>query len=178
MSSAIEADSDDRGVMDTETGGGAAGSGDAEGGAAGESALDGKQTKSVSIKRKGRGFRASGAVDERYSGRTGAYESIQDTKTQGSYQKSCEGWVVFVTGIHEEAEEDDVYDLFSEHGEIKQMQMNLDRRTGYVKGYALVEYGKYSEAEAAVKELNGAELLERNIGVSFAFEKMRRRRRA
>eukprot|EP00803_Ostreobium_quekettii_P004563 evm.model.scf_3924.1 EVM.evm.TU.scf_3924.1 scf_3924:6864-7582(-) len=97
----------------------------------------------------------------------------QDLMCSWLYQPCCpaaiEGWVIFVTGIHEEARDEDLHEQFAEFGDIKNLCLNLDRQTGFVKGYALIEYTEREQAEAAVRQMNDQEILGQAIKVDFAF---------
>lgn len=62
---------------------------------------------------------------------------------------AVEGYVIFVSNIHEEADEESLQELFLDYGPIKNLYLNLDRRSGFCKGYALIEYETKEEAEVS-----------------------------
>eukprot|EP01035_Chromulina_nebulosa_P030462 gene30462-40476_t len=89
------------------------------------------------FKLKGRGHKdgeeeGESKIHGRYADRGGVFEKIEQERGSGPSQ-SIEGWILFVTNVHQEAQEEDVLDKFSEFGDVKNIHVNLDRRTGFVK---------------------------------------------
>merc|ERR1712217_643820 len=110
---------------------------------------------------------------------SGVFDSLPHDDDAAGPARSIEGWVIIVSGVHEEAQEDDVFEAFAEYGDIKNLHLNLDRRTGFVKGYAFIEYETKQEAQAAIKAMDGQVLLDQKLKVNWAFAKPKgdRRRR-
>ena len=77
--------------------------------------------------------------------------------------------MIFVRGVHDEACEDDVLDKFNDYGKVRSINLNLDRQTGFAKGYALIEYATQREAEAAISGMNGQQLLGDEVRVTWTF---------
>mmetsp|Transcript_21751 Transcript_21751/g.70055 ORF Transcript_21751/g.70055 Transcript_21751/m.70055 type:complete len:156 (+) Transcript_21751:2-469(+) len=117
-------------------------------------------------KLKGRGHKRTAGDETSDVGRGGTYEAMDESEGP---VKSVEGWIVFVSNVHEEAQEDDVIDKFGEFGQVKNIHVNLDRRTGFVKGYALIEYAEQEQAESAISDMNGHDMYGQSLTVDWAF---------
>lgn len=83
--------------------------------------------------------------------------------------KSVEGWILVVVNLHEETTEADLQDTFSEFGPIRNLHLNLDKRTGYVKGYAFIEYAEKAQADRAIAEVNDSTILGQVVQVDYVF---------
>jgi len=115
---------------------------------------------------KGRG---SAAESAQMPHRNSHFESIPSSGSGPA--KSVEGWILFITGLGPETKDDDIHDKFCDYGFIKNLHLNLDRRTGFVKGYALVEYEHYEEAKDAIDACDGEQILGETIHVDWAFSR-------
>src|SRR5262249_509729 len=75
---------------------------------------------------------------------------------------------LFVGNIPFALDESNLKEIFSQSGNVVSVAIPTDRETGRKRGFAFVEMGTQSEAEAAVKALNGATVEGRQIVVNAA----------
>ncbi|GFP93401.1 RNA-binding protein 8a [Phtheirospermum japonicum] len=142
------------------------------------STIAGRGGSSWALKKtKCRGFRDEATAKVGRSSRMSARFDSLDFEGGPGPERSIEGSIVLVTGVHEEAQEDDIQNSFGEYGEIKSLNLNLYHRMGFIKGYALIEYEKFKEVKCAIRELDGKELLTQIINVNWAFNRGLFRRR-
>jgi RNA recognition motif-containing protein len=75
---------------------------------------------------------------------------------------------IYVGNLSYEVEEEDLKRVFAEYGNVKRVQMPVDRETGKVRGFAFVEMGAETEETAAIEALDGAEWMGRSLKVNKA----------
>ena len=75
---------------------------------------------------------------------------------------------LYVGGLPYSTTENELEDLFAEHGTVDSVRVITDRMTGRSKGFGFVEMGSQAEAEAAIEKLNDSELGGRTLVVNEA----------
>ncbi|CAN6172061.1 unnamed protein product [Urochloa humidicola] len=104
----------------------------------------------------GGGYRGGGGGDDfgeqrhRYGGgnRGGGRGDFQDHDSRSNYVK------LFVGSVPRTATEEDVRPLFEEHGDVLEVALIKDRKTGEQQGCCFVKYATSEEAERAIRGLH------------------------
>ncbi len=93
-----------------------------------------QRLKEKATRRRGRGFNSSAnEVMDTADDRNAEFDAVEGDHEEHGPKRSIEGWILFVTGIQEESTEDDIATPFGDFGAIKNIHLNIDRRTGYLK---------------------------------------------
>ena len=75
---------------------------------------------------------------------------------------------IYVANIPFKASEDELRELFEQHGEVSSAKIITDRETNRSRGFGFVEMTDASAAEQAIGELNGFNFMGKDLAVSEA----------
>ena len=85
---------------------------------------------------------------------------------------------IYVGNLSYDATEDDLRASFESFGNVDEVIIIKDRYSGRSKGFGFVEMPTQEEAENAIEELNGKEILGRPVTVNKARPRTERPRRS
>ncbi|MDJ0568364.1 MAG: RNA-binding protein [Pleurocapsa sp. MO_192.B19] len=75
---------------------------------------------------------------------------------------------IYVGNLAYEINKEDLHEVFNEYGNVQRVYIPTDRETGRVRGFAFVEMESEANEELAIKTLDGAEWMGRDIKVDKA----------
>jgi RNA recognition motif-containing protein len=75
---------------------------------------------------------------------------------------------LYVGNLSFETTENDIQDLFEQHGQVNEVRLMMDRMTGKSRGFAFVTMNDGAQASAAMSALNGREVNGRALTVNEA----------
>lgn len=75
---------------------------------------------------------------------------------------------IYVGNLSFEVKQEDLNEVFSEYGTVKQVHIPTDRETGRVRGFAFVEMESEASEDKAIEALDGAEWMNRELKVNKA----------
>src|SRR5260370_1267389 len=73
---------------------------------------------------------------------------------------------LYVGNLSFDTTENDLQDLFEQHGKVAEVALMMDRMTGKSRGFAFVTMNDTTEANAAMVAINGKELCSRALAVN------------
>ena len=81
------------------------------------------------------------------------------------------GKKLYVGNLPFTCSEDELRSIFEAHGSVASVNLITDRETGRPRGFGFVEMGEDSEAESAMRALDGTDLGGRTVRVNEAQER-------
>ncbi len=75
---------------------------------------------------------------------------------------------LYVGNLSYDVTENDLKSAFEQFGEVTEVRLIIDKATNRSKGFGFVEMPDKAQAEEAIEELNGQELMGREITVNVA----------
>lgn len=75
---------------------------------------------------------------------------------------------IYVGNLSYQVNDEDITAVFKEYGNVKQVQVPMDRETGRPRGFCFVEMETEAEETAAIDALDGAEWMGRSLKVNKA----------
>jgi len=75
---------------------------------------------------------------------------------------------LYVGNLSYDAREEDLQELFANHGEVVSAKVIMDRETGRPRGFGFVEMAQAEDAQKAIDELNGKDFMGRPLKVNVA----------
>ncbi len=75
---------------------------------------------------------------------------------------------IYVGNLSFKATQEDITEVFAQHGTVKRVQLPTDRETGRLRGFAFVEMETETEEAAAIEALDGTEWMGRELKVNKA----------
>jgi len=75
---------------------------------------------------------------------------------------------IYVSNISFKSSEDELRELFEQHGEVSSVKIILDRETKRSRGFGFIEMPVTEEAKAAIEELNGYNFQGKDLNVNEA----------
>ena len=75
---------------------------------------------------------------------------------------------IYVGNLAYEIKKEHLSEVFNEYGNVKRVHVPKDRETGLTRGFAFVEMKSEANENKAIKALDGAEWMDRDIKVDKA----------